>query len=148
MLQFCRASHVGSFALHVSTAEEMLPYISTAGHPTHARCGCLYVDWMKGIPRDLYQAFMNGVSCISRQVLSNGIWTDQSIEFTWMRNSHGPLGFIGLTSNEVWSLNAAVCGQIRSQVKMMGNEGLNYVQMECKEEITIVLIKICSEVVL
>ena len=53
MLHFCRANREDNFALHVSTAEEMLPYVFAAGHP-YARYGCLYVDWMKRIPSDLY----------------------------------------------------------------------------------------------
>ena len=126
-MRFCRASHEGDFAVHVSTAEEMLPYFFAAGHHHYARYSPLYVQWMQQLPKDLHCAFMKGQSSVHlRAGIYNGMWTDQFIECTWMRNGHGPSGVKGLATNDkqvkIWSLSAAVCGQLTSQLKIMGNE--------------------------
>ena len=51
---FCRAAHEGDFALHVSSAEMMIPLMFAAGRPNYSRYGTLYVEWMHSLPFDLH----------------------------------------------------------------------------------------------
>ena len=122
---FCRAAHEGDFALHVSSAEMMIPLMFAAGRPNYSRYGTLYVEWMHSLPYDLHKAFMKGQLFVHLMAgIFNGIWTDQFIECTWMRHGHGPSGVIGMATDEnqmkIWSLSMGACSELVSRLKMMG----------------------------
>ena len=123
---FCRAAHEGDFALHVSSAEMMIP-LMFAGRPNYSRYGTLYVEWMHSLPYDLHKAFLKGQLFVHLMAgIFNGIWTDQFIECTWMRHGHGPSGVIGMATDEnqmkIWSLSMGACSELVSQ-PMMGGGG-------------------------
>ena len=125
---FCRAAHEGDFALHVSSAEMMIPLMFAAGRPNYSRYGTLYVEWMHSLPYDLHKAFLKGQLFVHLMAgIFNGIWTDQFIECTWMRHGHGPSGVIGMATDEnqmkIWSLSMGACSELVSRPKMMGGLG-------------------------
>ena len=108
---FCRAALKGYFAIHVSSAEMMIPLMFAAGRPNYSRYGTLYVEWMHTLPYDLH-----------------GIWTDQLLECTWMRHGNRPCGVIGMATGEnqmkIWSLSMSACSELVSRLKMMGGGGI------------------------
>ena len=101
MMLYTRAEREGEFALHLYACREMLPYFFAAGHWNYARDGVAYLRMMEKLPTSLLDPFMKGQHVIRLQDGRwNGIWTDMSIESTYMKIGKGPSGLIGITTNE------------------------------------------------
>ena len=80
MMQFQRASHEGDWALHITTAEPMMPYMCAANHHNYARYGLYYVLLMMWFVPELEGKFIKGEQIMHHLYgLWNGMPMDQFI---------------------------------------------------------------------
>lgn len=138
MMRFCRASHEGDWALHIKTAEDMLPYMFAAHKYNYGRYGLYYVRSMTWLEPKILDRFCRGEQSLHHTAgIYNGQWSDMFIETNWMRKGHGPSGIIGMTESPqtmatwVFSMDATMT-LIGDFKKMSGGE--DNVQMTHKEE--------------
>ena len=70
----------------------------SAGHQNYACYGLYYLRSMESLPDEVLTRFMKGEHVMRHQAgYWNDIWSDMSIETTFMRYGKGPGGVIGLT---------------------------------------------------
>ena len=140
IMKYCRASHEGDNLLHISAANEMLPYMFAENHHNYARYGKYYVHSMSHLPPEIHERFMKGEQTLHHKAgIWNGIWSDQFIESTYMRYGHGPSGIIGTTMKpetlKTWAYSMYACTTLINDLKEMDcSTGNNMIQMTHKEE--------------
>ena len=74
------------------------------------------------LPNALVYPFMRGEHVVYLQEgWWNGIWSDMSIESTYMKMGNGPSGIIGITSNErsvkIWANDHHLCGHLLAELE-------------------------------
>ena len=84
----------------------MMPYFFAAGHYNYARHGLCYLRDMNRLP--VLDYFMKREHVMRHQDrLFNAIWSDMSIETTYMKFGKGPSGIIGSTTKpktlQIWA---------------------------------------------
>ena len=119
---YIRAEREGEFALHMYACRELMPYFFTAGHWNYARDGTAYLRMMEKLPNAFVDPFMRGEHVVYLQEgWWNGIWSDMSIESTYMKMGKGPSGIIGITSNQrsvkIWANGHHLCGHLLAELE-------------------------------
>ena len=72
---------------------------------------------LESLPVSLMNKFMNGEHVVHLQKgLWNGIWSDMSIQSTYIKTGKGPSGIIGITTNErsvsIWANSHHLCDDL------------------------------------
>ena len=122
MMLYTRAEREGELALHLYACRKMLPYFFSAGHWNYTRDGVVYLRMVEKLPKSLLDPVMKGEHVIHLlEGFWNGIWTDMSIESTYMKIGKGPSGLIGITTNErsvkIWANGHHLCGELLTELQ-------------------------------
>ena len=100
---------------------------------------CVFLS-MEHLPDDLLQEFLKGKHVMrhNRGILWNAIWSDMSIESTFMRYGHQAGGLTGLTLKlsavTRWALSLHTCSQLRDDLLAMKDKQNNKTTTPHKEE--------------
>ena len=88
---YIRAEREGEWALYLASVEKMLPYFFASGHHNYARYATLYYNNMLGLPEEVTKKFRKGLHVVRNAPgIFNGIWSDMSIETTYMKFGSSP----------------------------------------------------------
>ena len=99
MMIYVRAERKGEFALHLYACKKMMPYFFAAGHVNYARYGICYLRSMEKLPSNILNQFMDGQHVTRHQRgFFIGIWSNMTIETSYMKFGKGPGGIIGITT--------------------------------------------------
>ena len=139
MMLFVRAEREGDFLLHYYACKQMMPYFFAASHWNYARDGLVYIRSMERLPNSVLTPFLEGKHVVYlAEGLWNGIWTDMSIESTYMKIGKGPSGIIGVTTKErsvkIWSHSHHLCGELATELEDLRQEREPKLKMH-KEEL-------------
>ena len=90
MMMYVREEREGEFGLHLYACKEMMAYYFAAGHWNYARDSIVYLRTMEKLPNSLLDKFMYGEHVVHlKDRLFNGIWSDMTIETTYMKFGEG-----------------------------------------------------------
>ena len=79
--KYIHAERTANWALHISTCEQMLPYIVAAGHHKYVSCLPHYIQALKDLPNSVETEFRKGYSVVRQKVGKvNGVLTDMALE--------------------------------------------------------------------
>ena len=118
IMQFIRAEKEGEWLLHLATVREMIPYFFSAWHHHYARHGTSYLLEMEALPQEgVKERFMNKeFTTRLTEGLGNNLFSDQMIEYTYMKTGKSPGGLKGVTlAPEVvkrWAFSIHICGSV------------------------------------
>ena len=126
MMLYVRGEIEGEFALHLDVCNMMLSYFFAASHWNYDRDGIAYVQMMENIPGNVLNPLMKGEHVVRLQErLWNAVWMDMAIESTYMGMGKGPLGLIGVTTQErtvkVWVNGHNLCNELLSELNILRN---------------------------
>ena len=124
MMRYIRAEREGDWSLHVATVREMMPLFFAASHTNYARYGMYYLRTIEQLPDDVRKHFNKGEHTMHHIAgINNGIWSDMTIETTFMRYGHGHSGIIGVTLKPetvtTWAYSMHACNTLVSKVDLM-----------------------------
>ena len=105
----------------------MIPYFFAASHWNYARDAFVYVRTLERLPNTVLTQFLEGQHVVHLQDgFWNGIWTDMSIESTYMKIGKGPSGMIGVTTNEravkIWANSHHLCTEVATELEELRTE--------------------------
>ena len=112
---------MGDWELHLSTLNEMLPYLAASGHNLYTKSLLIYLEEMKRLPEthpDVHKHFMEGKHPIRRiDRIWAGLSTDLVIEQELMRSiktNGGLTRGTGMSENQrdIWVLSRPIRGQV------------------------------------
>ena len=126
MMLYVRGEIEGEFALHLDACKMMLPHFFAASHWNYDRDRIAYVQMMENIPGNVLNPLMKGEHVVRLQNgLWNAIWMDMAIESTYMGMGKGPLGLIGVTTQErtvkFWANDHNLCNELLSDLNILRN---------------------------
>ena len=124
MMRYIRAEREGDWSLHVATVREMMPLFFAASHTNYARYGMYYLRTIEQLPDDVHKHFNKGEHTMHHNAgINNGIWSDMTIETTFMWYGHGHSGIIGVTLKPetvtTWAYSMHACNTLVSKVDLM-----------------------------
>ena len=124
---YLRAEREGDFALNYCACKRMIPYFFAAGHWNYARDGIVYLRSLERLPNTVLKPFLEGNHVVRlADGYWNGIWTDMSIESTYMKNGKGPSGIIGVTTQErtvnIWANSHHLCTELTNELEALRKE--------------------------
>lgn len=96
--QFIHAERSGDWNMHLNSIRKMIPFFITAGHFNYVKNSYIYLQDMYTIStklnRENYHSYTDkGYFTLRRsQQFYSGIWSDMTIEQTYMRNIHSREG--------------------------------------------------------
>ena len=137
---YLRAEREADFPLHYYAVTQMMPYICAAGHWNYIRDGTCYIRSIERIPNTVLQHFLNGEHVVRLQDgLCNAVWSDNTIESTYMKNGKGPSGLIGQTTQErtvkIWSNSHHLCGEIAKELENLRTKKMNKPKIHKEETV-------------
>jgi len=95
--RYISAERAGIWDLHIAAAEEILPYLVSAGHSKYVSCLPHYLNAMKNLPASIETEFKNGNFVVrKKEGKFNGVWTDMALEQTYNKDAKTKL-FTGIT---------------------------------------------------
>ncbi|KYN29124.1 hypothetical protein ALC57_01443, partial [Trachymyrmex cornetzi] len=98
LFQFIHAERSGDWNMHLNSIRKMIPFFITAGHFNYAKNSYIYLQDMYTISTKLNQENYHSYTdkgCFTlwrSQQFYSGIWSDMTIEQTYMRNIHSREG--------------------------------------------------------
>lgn len=141
IMMYVRAEREGDWALHLASVRNMMPLFFAASHINYARYGMYYLRTMEQLPNEVREHFIKGEHVMHLNPgINNGIWSDMSIETTFMRYGHSKSGIIGVTLKpetvKTWTYSIHACNTLISKVDSMRNTDPNekLTQLHHKEE--------------
>jgi hypothetical protein len=122
MLQNIRAEREGLWSLHLQSVCNMLPYFFITNRTNYSRWTPVYILDMLNIPNEVKLAFDSGEFAIHQKTGTfNGIWSDMATEKTFIKESKGNGGIVGLTRKKSalirWTLTLHVLGHFSSEMR-------------------------------
>lgn len=121
MMLFRRAEKEADWALHLLAVRYMIPHFFAAHHPNYAHYGLYYPRFLEALSQDILHKFMKGDHVIRHTPGTwNAMWTDMTIETTFMRYGKDLRGIIGMTMKpntlKTWALSLHSCSVLIKDV--------------------------------
>ena len=99
MRKYFHVERTADWDLHISTCEQMLPYLVAAGHYKYVSCPSHNIQAMKALPNSVETEFRKENFVVRQRAGKlNGMWTDMASEQTYNRDAKTKL-FSGISQN-------------------------------------------------